>query len=185
MPRLGSRVRIPSPAPNFLNEIRAIKTVPRGRFCLESWTFTGLQAESIHLDESRSSGASERVCRRVSDPAQCKLARCPTNQWAPNVDLTQAVAIGRRPRRDSQCPRHATGREGKPLDVSVMVPRDSSVAGFTPIRTTWPCSIAAPIHCPPDTFDRTKSTTHSFRQSRSRRRTPEGAKFVKGGPSGR
>jgi hypothetical protein len=66
------------------------------------------------LDESRSSGASERVRRRVSDPAQCKLARCPTNQWAPNVDLTQAVAIGRRPRRDSQCQGMRRGERASP-----------------------------------------------------------------------
>jgi hypothetical protein len=66
------------------------------------------------LDESRSSGASERVRHRVSDPAQCKLARCPTNQWAPNVDLTQAVAIGRRPRRDSQFQGMRRGERANP-----------------------------------------------------------------------
>ena len=31
LPRLGSRVRIPSPAPNFLKEIRVIKTALRGQ----------------------------------------------------------------------------------------------------------------------------------------------------------
>ena len=35
LPRLGSRVRIPSPAPVFLNKIKRLKTVLRGRSCLE------------------------------------------------------------------------------------------------------------------------------------------------------
>jgi hypothetical protein len=44
--------------------------------------------------------------------------------------------------------------------ASCVRPRDGSAAGFTLIRTTWPCSIAAPIHCRPEALDR---TTHSMR----------------------
>ena len=62
-------------------------------------------------------------------------------------------------RESSPSPSRPPARRWKisPRSASCARPRDGSAAGFTPIRTIWPCSIAAPIHCRPDkSRDRTK-----------------------------
>jgi hypothetical protein len=53
LPRLGSRVQIPSPAPKFINKIKGLKTVLRGRFCLEDLFPGPIVAYSAQLNRNR------------------------------------------------------------------------------------------------------------------------------------
>ncbi len=53
LPRLGSRVRIPSPAPDFLRKIKDFEAALWGRFCFHGPLDGNSEAEWKHHAESR------------------------------------------------------------------------------------------------------------------------------------
>jgi hypothetical protein len=94
LPRLGSRVRIPSPAPEILKDFREFRAAPRGRFCFpdraiksgEAW---GKQPRAHCSVTRRANGEvaiSDAMCR-----SRFSNARCAT----PNSTLTSAVSSDR------------------------------------------------------------------------------------------
>ena len=54
LPRLGSRVRIPSPAPDFLRKIRDFQAALQGRFCFQGPFGGNSEAErKLHAESRR------------------------------------------------------------------------------------------------------------------------------------